>query len=95
MAILLSDDDYILRAGVPFLVPVHPGAAPDQDAGTAAQLAAAIRAYSQALADVTLCNRLGAALTAIFLVPSRILTLGLVTYLPAPCLPISKLNMAP
>ena len=65
MAMLLSDAEYIARAGVPFVVPIHPGAAPDAAAGaTAAQIAEAIRAYNQAIADVTLYNRLSAALTA-------------------------------
>lgn len=65
MAMLLSEDEYLARAGVPFLVPRHPGAAPDAAAGaTAAQIAEAIRVYNQTLADVTLYNRLSAALTA-------------------------------
>jgi hypothetical protein len=65
MAMLLSDAEYIARAGIPFLIPLHPGAAPDAAVGaTAAQIAEAIRAYNQALADVTLYNRLSAALTA-------------------------------
>lgn len=65
MAMLLSEDEYIARAGVPFVIPRHPGAAPDAAAGaTAAQIAEAIRVYNQALADVTLYNRLSAALTA-------------------------------
>lgn len=65
MAMLLSDAEYIARAGVPFLIPFHPGAAPDTAVNaTAAQIAEAIRAYNQALADVTLYNRLSAALTA-------------------------------
>ncbi|KAI2503218.1 hypothetical protein MHU86_11241 [Fragilaria crotonensis] len=65
MAMLLSDAEYLVRAGVPFIVPRHPGAAPDAAAGaTAAQIAEAIRQYNQAVADVTLYNRLSAALTA-------------------------------
>ena len=65
LAMLLSDAEYIARAGVPFLVPVHPGPAPEPPIGaTAAQIAEAIRVYNQTLADVTLYNRLSAALTA-------------------------------
>jgi hypothetical protein len=65
MAMLLSDAEYLVRAGVPFIVPRHPGAAPDAAAGaTAAQIAEAICLYNQAVADVTLYNRLSAALTA-------------------------------
>ena len=65
LALLLSDDEYLARTGVPFIVPVHPGPAPVAAAGaTAAQIAEAIRAYNQTLADVTLYNRLNAALTA-------------------------------
>ena len=65
MAMLLGDAEYLARTGVPFLVPVHPGAAPDAAVGaTAAQIAEAIRVYNQTLADVTLYNRLSAALTA-------------------------------
>jgi hypothetical protein len=65
MAMLLSDAEYIARARIPFIIPLHPGAAPDAAVGaTAAQIAEAIRAYNQALADVTLYNCLSAALTA-------------------------------
>ena len=66
MAMLLSDAEYLARAGVPFIVPCHPGAAPDAAAGaTAAQIAESIRLYNQTLADVTLYNRLSAALCGI------------------------------
>lgn len=65
LALLLSDDEYLARAGEPFIIPVHPGPAPVAAVGaTAAQIAEAIRAYNQTLADVTLYNRLRAALTA-------------------------------
>jgi hypothetical protein len=64
LAILLSNVDYLRRAGMPFIVPIHPGAAPGVGAGTGAQLSAAIPTYNQAMADVTLYNRLSAALTA-------------------------------
>ena len=65
LAMLLSEADYVTRAGEPFIVPVHPGPAPIAPPNaTAAQLAEAIRAYNQAIADVTLYNRLRAALTA-------------------------------
>ena len=57
-ALLLSDTGYLARAGIPFLVPIHPGTAPIAAAGaTAAQIAEAIREYNQALADITLYKR--------------------------------------
>ena len=65
MALLLSDADYLARTGVSFDIPTHPGPAPPNPVGaTAAQLAEGIRAYNQALADVSLYNRLRSALTA-------------------------------
>ena len=65
LALLLSDEAYLARAGTPFEVPLHPGPAPPATIGaTAAQLAESIRAYNQALADVSLYSRLRAALTA-------------------------------
>jgi hypothetical protein len=59
---LLSDADYLARAGVAFDVPVHPGP-PPLPVGAAAIFAVAIRTYTDALADVTLYNNLRAALT--------------------------------
>jgi len=65
LAILLSDAEYLARTGVEFIIPVHPGIAPVAVAGaTAAQIAEAIRAYNQAVTDVTLYNRLNSAITA-------------------------------
>jgi hypothetical protein len=66
LAILTSDDEYLARAGKPFIIPVHPGSAPVAAAGaTAAQIAEAIWAYNQTLMDVTrLYKRLCSALTA-------------------------------
>jgi hypothetical protein len=63
LAMLLSDADYLARAGVAFVVPVHPGP-PPPPVGAAAVIAVAIRTYTEALADVTLYNNLRAALTA-------------------------------
>jgi hypothetical protein len=63
LAILLSDAEYIARVGVAFEVPLHPGPPPDA-VGTAAAIAVAIRAYTNALTDASLYNNLRAALTA-------------------------------
>jgi hypothetical protein len=63
LALLLTNADYIARVGVAFAVPLHPGPPPIA-AGTAAAIAVAIRAYTEALADVTLYTNLRAALTA-------------------------------
>lgn len=64
LAMLLSPADYLLlRAGVPFLVPVHPGN-PPEPIGTAAVIGVALRNYTEALADVALYNNLSAAVTS-------------------------------
>ena len=64
LAILLSPADYLLRAGVPFIVPVHPGP-PPEPVGTAAVIGVALRNHAEeALADLALYNNLNAALTA-------------------------------
>lgn len=63
LAILLSDADYIARVGVAFVIPIHPGPTPDA-VGTAAAISVALRAYKDALDDVTLYNNLRAALTS-------------------------------
>jgi hypothetical protein len=63
LAMLLSDADYHARAGIPFLVPVHPGP-PPLPVGTAAAIAVALRTYTDALSDVTLYNALSVALTS-------------------------------
>ena len=60
---LLSPADYLLRAGVPFIVPIHPGN-PPEPVGTAAVIGVALRNYTEALADVALYNNLSAALTS-------------------------------
>jgi hypothetical protein len=51
LAMLLSDADYLARAGVAIDVPVHPGP-PRPPVGAAAVIAVAIRTYTDALADV-------------------------------------------
>ena len=62
---MLCDTGYLARAGIPFLVPIHPSTAPIAAAGaTAVQIAEAIRKYNQALADIMLYNRISAAFTA-------------------------------
>jgi hypothetical protein len=63
LAMLLSPADYLLRAGVPFIIPVHPGN-PPEPIGTAAVIGVALRNYTEALADVALYNNLSAALTS-------------------------------
>ena len=63
LAILLSDADYIARVGIAFLLPMHPGP-PPVAVSTAAAISVALRAYTEALNDVALCNSLLAVLTA-------------------------------
>ena len=64
LAMLLNNDaDYLAREGVPFLVPVHPGP-PLLSVGTGAAIAVVLRAYTDALSDITLYNALSAALTS-------------------------------
>ena len=63
LAILLSPADYLLRAGVPFVIPVHPGPPPDP-VGTAAIIGVALRNHAEALTDLAIYNNLNAALTA-------------------------------
>jgi hypothetical protein len=63
LAILLSPADYLLRAGVAFIMPVHPGD-PPAPVGTAAIIGVALRNYAEALADLATYNNLSAALTA-------------------------------
>lgn len=63
LAMVLSDNEYLARAGVPFIVPVHPGPPPPA-VGAAAAIAVALRVYTEAIDDVTRWNNLSAALTA-------------------------------
>ena len=63
LAILLSPADYLLRAGVAFVVPTHPGA-PPEPVGTAAIIGVALRNHAAALTDLAIYNNLNAALTA-------------------------------
>ena len=64
LAMVMNDPDNLARAGVPFVVPVHPGPPPPA-VGTAAVVAIALRVYTEeAIDDVTLYNKLSAALTA-------------------------------
>jgi hypothetical protein len=58
LAMLLTAKDYLLRAGVAFIVPVHPGV-PPLFVGTAAVIAIALCAYTDAIADVTVYNITG------------------------------------
>ena len=53
LAMPLSEADYIARAGIVFIVPVHPDS-PPPPVGTAAGIAVTLRNYTDALADVTL-----------------------------------------
>ena len=79
LAMLLSDADYVARAGVAFDVPVHLGP-PLPPVGAAAVIAVAIRTYTDALADVVTLynNHLRAALTA------QILTAVMSRSMPSP-----------
>jgi hypothetical protein len=63
LALLLSPEDYLLRVGVPFVIPIHPGPPPEL-VGTAAIIGVALRNHAEALADLSLYNNLKAALTA-------------------------------
>ena len=63
LAIVLPAADYLVRTGVPFIVPIHPGPPPDA-VGTASTIAIAICNYNDALAAVMLYNSLRAALTS-------------------------------
>ncbi len=63
LAVFLTDDVYLARAGVAFDLPVHRGP-PPPTVGAAAVIAVAICTYTDAIADVTLYNNLRAALTA-------------------------------
>lgn len=63
LAMVLSDADYLARAGVPFEVPVHPGPPPPA-VGAAAVVAVALRLHTEAINDVTCYNNLRAALTS-------------------------------
>ena len=61
---VMSNADYLARAGVAFIVPVHPGP-PPAPVGTAATIApVALNIHTDAFKDVTLYNNLSAALTA-------------------------------
>ncbi len=53
LAMVMSDADYLARAGVAFAIPVHPGP-PPPPVGAAAAMAIALRLYTEAIADVTL-----------------------------------------
>jgi hypothetical protein len=76
LAIVMNNAAYVVRATVPFVVPVHPGPAPVHAvAATAAQIAETIRAYNQQLAEHTLYHRVSTELK------SQILTAVEATYL--------------
>jgi hypothetical protein len=54
LAIVMSDADYVARAGVPFIIPIHPGAAPVHALGaTAPQITETNRQYAADLAEHT------------------------------------------
>jgi hypothetical protein len=63
LAMVMSEVEYLARANVPFIVPLHPGP-PPLAAGTAAVIAVALNIYNSAIKDVNLYNDLTAALTA-------------------------------
>ena len=63
LAMVLSDDDYLARAGVAFDIPVHPGP-PPPPVGAAAAMAIALCLHTEVIDDATLYNNLRAALTA-------------------------------
>jgi hypothetical protein len=61
----MSNAAYVARAGLLFIVPVHPGDAPIHAAGaTAAQIAENIRLFNQVLTDHTLYHRVATELKA-------------------------------
>jgi hypothetical protein len=63
LAMVMSDADYLARAGIPFDVPVHPGPAPPP-IGAAAVIAVSLRIYTEAINEATTYNNLSSALTA-------------------------------
>ena len=60
LAMLLTDTDYLTRAGVAHIVPLHPGP-PPLLVGTGVIIAVAFWAYTDALSNVTLYNNLSSA----------------------------------
>jgi hypothetical protein len=60
LAMLLTDTDYLTRAGVAHIVPVHAGP-PPLLVGTGVIIAVAFWAYTDALSNVTLYNNLSSA----------------------------------
>jgi hypothetical protein len=63
LALLLDDATYFARAGVAFVLPIHPGPSPVHTANaTAAQIAETIRIYQQELSDIDLYSRVTTAL---------------------------------
>jgi hypothetical protein len=63
ITLLMENAAYITRAGVPFLLPAHPGAAPNHAVGaSAATIAENIRCFNQVLADRTLYHRVATEL---------------------------------
>jgi hypothetical protein len=66
LAIVMPAPAYLVQAaGVPFFIPVHPGAAPVHAvAATAAMIAETIRLYNQQIVEHTLYNRVSTELTS-------------------------------
>ena len=63
LAIVMSDAEYLTRAGIPFEIPIHPGP-PPPPVGAAAAISVLLRIHADAVDDVTRYNNLCAALTA-------------------------------
>jgi hypothetical protein len=66
LAMLLGETDYITRVGVAFIAPLHPGPL-SVAAGTAAIIAVALGANTDALETVTLYSNLRTGLTSLIL----------------------------
>ena len=63
LAMVMTDAEYLARAGVAFAIPLHPGP-PPAPVGAAAAIAVGLRIYTDAVDDATRYNNLAAALTS-------------------------------